>query len=80
VDGLDVRVRDDGAGLDVLPDDGVPDLDAEGSRGLFLVRRLATDLQLLPSESGTTVRCRLPLEQVLDVPDQVRRDVAEPIL
>ena len=80
VDGLDVRVRDDGAGLDVLPDDGVPDLDAEGSRGLFLVRRLATDLQLLPSETGTTVRCRLPLEQVPDVPDQVRRDVAEPIL
>ena len=79
VGGLEVVVTDDGTGMNVLPPDHDPDLEAEGSRGLFLVRRLSTGLELLPSGRGTTVRCRLPLEQIPDVPGQVRRDIPEPI-
>ena len=78
VDGLEVVVSDDGLGIDMLPDH-TADLEAEGGRGLFLVRRLASPLELLPSETGTTVRCRLPLEQIPDLPGQLRRDVTEPI-
>jgi anti-sigma regulatory factor (Ser/Thr protein kinase) len=78
-DVLDVVVTDDGTGMDVLPADRNPDLDAEGSRGLFLVRRLASDLELLPSARGTTVRCRLPLKPIPEVPGQVRRDIPESI-
>jgi PAS domain S-box-containing protein len=77
--GLEVVVSDDGVGIDALPDDGDPGIEAESSRGLFLVRRLATDLELLPGASGTTIRCRVPLEQLPGVPGQPRRDVAEPI-
>jgi PAS domain S-box-containing protein len=77
--GLEVVVTDDGTGMDALPADHDPDLEAEGSRGLFLVRRLSSGLELLPTEAGTTVRCRLPLKQIPDVPGQLRRDVTEPI-
>ena len=77
--GLEVTVTDDGQGIGALPADSDPDLDAEGNRGLYLVRRLATDLELLPSPAGTTVRCRMALEPAPDVPGQLHRDVAEPI-
>lgn len=78
-DVVEVTVSDDGAGIDVLPDSGFPDLEAESSRGLFLVRRLAEALQVLPSEGGTTVRCAVAVERLPDVPGQVRRDLPEPI-
>jgi serine phosphatase RsbU (regulator of sigma subunit)/anti-sigma regulatory factor (Ser/Thr protein kinase) len=77
-DGLEVVVSDDGDGLTLLPDEIDPDLEAESSRGLFLVRRLSSGLELLPGE-GTTIRCRVPIDQIPGVPGQVRRDVAEPI-
>ena len=77
--GLEVVVGDDGPGLRALPDDTAPEEDSETSRGLFLVRRLATDVQLLPVDVGTRIRCRVPLDQLPGVPGQVRRDVAEPI-
>jgi hypothetical protein len=73
--GVEVRVTDDGEGLSELPEDGVPDLDAEGSRGLFLVRKLSAGLELVPSPSGTTVRCWVPLDPYPSVPDQERRDL-----
>ena len=78
--GLEVVVGDDGPGLEALPDDdGDPDLDAESSRGLYLVRRLSTCVELAPTTSGTRIRCRVPLEPGPQVPGQLRRDVAEPI-
>jgi PAS domain S-box-containing protein len=59
---LHIAVSDDGAGLDELPVDTLPPLDAEGSRGLFLVRKLSSGLELDHDSVGTTVRCWLPTD------------------
>jgi PAS domain S-box-containing protein len=70
-----VAVSDDGPGLDELPVDTLPPLDAEGSRGLFLVRKLSHGLRLDGSAVGTTVRCWLPTTAAVLLPGQPRRDV-----
>lgn len=57
-----VAVTDDGPGLVELPDEAMPPLDAEGNRGLFLVRKLSRDVELDPEALGTTVRCWLPVD------------------
>jgi anti-sigma regulatory factor (Ser/Thr protein kinase) len=62
-DKLRVSVSDDGPGLDELPDDALPPLEAEGSRGLYLVRKLSAGLELEREGPGTTVRCWLPIER-----------------
>ena len=73
---IDVAVSDDGPGIDELPDCGLPSLDSEGSRGLFLVRKLSMGLELDGSSVGTTVRCWLPVEHHgTVVPEQPQRDV-----
>lgn len=79
---LQIAVSDDGPGLEELPVETLPPLDAEGSRGLFLVRKLSSGLELDRHGVGTTVRCWLPAEPdaVLVptpaelVPGQLRRD------
>jgi PAS domain S-box-containing protein len=72
---VDVAVTDDGPGLLELPDEELPALDAEGNRGLYLVRKLSRDVELDPDTIGTTVRCWLPVEtDVPRVPGQVQRD------
>ncbi|MCW2543631.1 MAG: hypothetical protein JWM40_1183, partial [Frankiales bacterium] len=71
---VSIAVSDDGPGLNELPVETLPPLDAEGSRGLFLVRKLSSGLELDVEAVGTTVRCWLPLEGA--VPDQVQRDGA----
>jgi serine phosphatase RsbU (regulator of sigma subunit)/anti-sigma regulatory factor (Ser/Thr protein kinase)/GAF domain-containing protein len=72
-----IAVSDDGPGLEELPADTLPPLDAEGSRGLFLVRKLSRGLELDGGAVGTTVRCWLPTSDADDVvlPGQPRRDV-----
>jgi serine phosphatase RsbU (regulator of sigma subunit)/PAS domain-containing protein/anti-sigma regulatory factor (Ser/Thr protein kinase) len=70
-----IAVSDDGSGLEELPVDTLPPLDAEGSRGLFLVRRLSHGLLLDGSAVGTTVRCWLPTTEAVLLPGQPRRDV-----
>lgn len=57
---LRIAVSDDGPGLEELPVDTLPPLDAEGSRGLFLVRKLSAGLELENDGIGTTVRCWMP--------------------
>ncbi|MCW2599509.1 MAG: domain S-box-containing protein [Frankiales bacterium] len=75
-DRVNIAVSDDGPGLDELPDCGLPSVDAEGNRGLFLVRKLSSGLELDPAAVGTTVRCWLPVAgSPLWVPEQPRRDV-----
>lgn len=59
-DRLDIAVSDDGPGLLELPEMVMPSLEAEGSRGLFLVRKLGQGLTLDPDALGTTLRCWLP--------------------
>jgi PAS domain S-box-containing protein len=72
---VDVAVTDDGPGLVELPDEELPALDAEGNRGLFLVRKLSRDVELDPDTIGTTVRCWLPVEaDAPRLPGQVQRD------
>jgi anti-sigma regulatory factor (Ser/Thr protein kinase) len=71
---VSIAVSDDGPGLEGLPVDTLPPLDAEGSRGLFLVRKLSSGLQLDEESIGTTVRCWLP--EAPAVPGQERRDGA----
>jgi anti-sigma regulatory factor (Ser/Thr protein kinase) len=74
-DRVDVAVTDDGPGLVELPDEELPALDAEGNRGLFLVRKLSRDVELDPDTIGTTVRCWLPIEpETPRLPGQVQRD------
>ena len=70
-----IAVSDDGPGLDELPADTLPPLDAEGSRGLFLVRKLSQGLQLDGGAVGTTVRCWVPTSDSVVLPGQPRRDV-----
>ncbi len=70
---LAVAVTDDGPGMLELPQDVLPALDAEGSRGLFLVRKLSEGLRLDSLGVGTTVRCWVPVETPLRVPDQLVR-------
>jgi anti-sigma regulatory factor (Ser/Thr protein kinase) len=72
---VDIAVTDDGPGLLELPDEEIPALDAEGNRGLFLVRKLSRDVELDPDTIGTTVRCWLPVEaDAPRLPGQVQRD------
>jgi PAS domain S-box-containing protein len=72
---VDIAVTDDGPGLLELPDEEMPALDAEGNRGLFLVRKLSRDVELDPDTIGTTVRCWLPVApSTTRLPGQVRRD------
>jgi anti-sigma regulatory factor (Ser/Thr protein kinase) len=75
---LHLAVSDDGRGLDELPEESLPPTDVEGSRGLFLVRKLSQDLTLDADALGTTVRCWLPIDAEhgpAAVPGQHRRDV-----
>ena len=70
-----IAVSDDGPGLEELPADTLPPLDAEGSRGLFLVRKLSQGLTLDSGSVGATVRCWLPTEDGgVVLPGQARRD------
>jgi anti-sigma regulatory factor (Ser/Thr protein kinase) len=72
---VDVAVTDDGPGLMELPDEDLPALDAEGNRGLYLVRKLSRDVELDPDTIGTTVRCWLPVEpDAALLPGQPQRD------
>ncbi len=71
---VSIAVSDDGPGLDDFPVDTLPPLDAEGSRGLFLVRQLSSGLQLDEAAVGTTVRCWLPAQS--PGPGKVGRDSA----
>lgn len=70
---VSIAVSDDGTGLEHLPADTLPPLDAEGSRGLFLVRKLSSGLELDEDAVGTTVRCWLPAPP--SVPGPSKRDV-----
>ncbi len=70
---LAIVVTDDGPGLPELPDDTLPPEDAEGSRGLFLVRKLSEGLVLDTGGVGTTVRCWVPAVTPVHVPGQVSR-------
>ena len=59
-----VCVCDDGAGFTSLPAQGLPPSDAEGSRGLFLVRSLSQGFAVETTAAGTVVRCWLPVTAV----------------
>ena len=57
-DGVLVEVRDDGPGFDLTPRQRAAD-DAEGGRGLAIVRELAADLHLHSTPAGTVARAHL---------------------
>ena len=56
-----ISVTDDGPGFGSLPLPVLPPLEAEGSRGLYLVRTLSADFAVDRAETGTTVHCSLPV-------------------
>jgi anti-sigma regulatory factor (Ser/Thr protein kinase) len=58
-----LEVVDDGPGFDLsdLDDAPLPDLMGEHGRGLFLIRQLMDELEILPDTSGTTLRMALGL-------------------
>jgi anti-sigma regulatory factor (Ser/Thr protein kinase) len=56
-----VTVTDDGPGFRELPPDTLPPLEAEGSRGLFLVRTLSRGFAVQKGPAGTVVCCWLPV-------------------
>jgi serine/threonine-protein kinase RsbW len=58
-DSLVVEVEDDGPGFDwpAWTNDEPPDLTMERGRGLFLVRALSDEVELVRSEERTIVRC-----------------------
>ena len=71
-----IAVSDDGPGLEELPGETLPPVDAEGSRGLYLVRKLSEGLELDGNSVGATVRCWLPAaDGGVVLPDQATRDV-----
>lgn len=57
-------VGDDGVGFTQLPPEVLPPFDAEGSRGLYLVRKLSQGFAVETNPSGTVVRCWLPVSRV----------------
>ena len=62
IDGqVQIAVTDDGPGLFALPGATLPPPEAEGSRGLFLVRQLSSDLEFAADPEGFTVRCWVPI-------------------
>jgi len=62
VDGqVHIAVTDDGPGLLELPGATLPSPQAEGSRGLFLVRQLSSDVEFAADPEGFTVRCWVPI-------------------
>ena len=65
-DGLVLEVSDGGPGFDParLDRDAVPELMGEHGRGLFLIRQLMDDLEILSDEHGTTLRMALHLHNV----------------
>jgi len=56
-DHLTLEVSDGGPGFDAsqIDGDGEPDLMSEHGRGLFLIRNLMDDLEILSDEHGTTL-------------------------
>lgn len=62
-DRLVLEVADGGPGFDPsdLDDDPLPDLMGEHGRGLFLIRQLMDDLEILSDDRGTTLRMGLGL-------------------
>ena len=72
---VSIAVSDDGPGLEELPVDTLPPLDAEGSRGLFLVRKLSTGLQL-DVDADRHYGAVLAARRRPAVPGQTRRDAA----
>ncbi len=60
-DELTLEVTDGGPGFDAahLDHDALPDLLGEHGRGLFLIRQLMDDLQILSDKHGTTLRMGL---------------------
>jgi len=53
-DRVALTVRDGGAGLPSAPPPSLPPPDRTGSRGLYLVTRLATEVRLDPAEGAVT--------------------------
>ena len=56
---IGISVTDDGPGFSAPRARELPPLEAEGSRGLFLVRTLSTGFSVGRTDAGTTVRCSL---------------------
>jgi anti-sigma regulatory factor (Ser/Thr protein kinase) len=54
-----ISVTDDGPGFGDPPPTTLPPVEAEGSRGLYLVRALSEDFAVARTRDGTTVRCSL---------------------
>ena len=74
-DHFTLEVSDGGPGFDAsqIDGDGEPDLMGEHGRGLFLIRKLMDDLEILSDEHGTT----LHMERELELPrpgDLIRVD------
>jgi anti-sigma regulatory factor (Ser/Thr protein kinase) len=65
-DHFTLEVSDGGPGFDPSQIDGdaVPDLTGEHGRGLFLIRRLMDDLEILSDEHGTTLHMERELPGV----------------
>ena len=62
IDGqVQIAVTDDGPGLLALPGATLPPPEAEGSRGLFLVRQLSSDFEFAADPQGFTIRCWVPI-------------------
>ena len=60
-DAVVVTISDRGRGFGVAPSPPMPDISAERGRGLFLIRRLATDVQV--DRAGREVRLVLRFER-----------------
>ncbi len=58
---VQIAVTDDGPGLLALPGATLPSPRAEGSRGLFLVRQLSSDVEFAAERQGFTIRCWVPI-------------------
>lgn len=64
-DELTLEVTDGGPGFDAahLDHNALPDLLSEHGRGLFLIRHLMDDLQIVSDKHGTTLRMGLDLRE-----------------
>jgi anti-sigma regulatory factor (Ser/Thr protein kinase) len=65
-DHFTLEVSDEGPGFDPsqIDSDAEPDLMGEHGRGLFLIRKLMDDLEILSDEYGTTLRMERELPSV----------------
>jgi len=61
-----LEVADDGNGDAALNSRGhaLPDHDSEDGRGLFLVRSMSNEVEIMSTTEGTVIRCEIPVRRL----------------